>query len=111
MSSASTNARCPRARIASTAAAEIATVLTGLGLITGAVWGRPTWGVYWVWDARLTSTAILFVLLLGYQALRRYPAEPQSRSRMAADDRVILWGGGIYNWFDPLTLIRAVPTS
>ena len=65
-------------------AAEIATVLTGLGLITGAVWGRPTWGVYWVWDARLTSTAILFVLLLGYQALRRYPAEPQSRSRMAA---------------------------
>ncbi len=65
-------------------AAEIATVLTGLGLITGAVWGRPTWGVYWVWDARLTSTAILFVLLLGYQALRRYPAEPQARSRMAA---------------------------
>lgn len=66
------------------AAAEIATVLTALGLITGAVWGRPTWGVYWVWDARLTSTAILFLLLLGYQALRRYPAEPQSRSRMAA---------------------------
>ena len=65
-------------------AAEIATLLTGLGLVTGAVWGRPTWGVYWVWDARLTSTAILFVLLLGYQALRRYPAEPQSRSRMAA---------------------------
>lgn len=65
-------------------AAEIATVLTGLGLFTGAVWGRPTWGVYWVWDARLTSTAILFVLLLGYQALRRYPAEPQARSRMAA---------------------------
>ncbi len=65
-------------------AAEIATVLTGLGLITGAVWGRPTWGVYWVWDARLTSTAILFVLLLGYQALRRYPAEAEARSRMAA---------------------------
>lgn len=66
------------------AAAEIAAILTALGLITGAVWGRPTWGVYWVWDARLTSTAILFVLLLGYQALRRYPAEAQSRSRMAA---------------------------
>ncbi len=64
--------------------AEVATVLTGLGLITGAVWGRPTWGVYWVWDARLTSTAILFVLLLGYLALRRYPAEPEARSRMAA---------------------------
>lgn len=66
------------------AAAEIAVLLTGLGLFTGSMWGRPTWGVYWVWDARLTSTAILFVLLLGYQALRRYPAEPQARSRMAA---------------------------
>ena len=66
------------------AAAEIGLLLTGLGLVTGAVWGRPTWGVYWVWDARLTSTAILFVLLLGYAALRRYPAEPAARSRMAA---------------------------
>jgi heme exporter protein C len=66
------------------AAAELALLLTGLGLFTGAVWGRPTWGVYWVWDARLTSTAILFVLLLGYQALRRYPAEAEARSRMAA---------------------------
>jgi len=65
-------------------AAEIALVLTALGLFTGSVWGRPTWGVFWVWDARLTSTAILFVLLLGYQALRRYPADPESRSRMAA---------------------------
>lgn len=66
------------------ATGELAVVLTALGLVTGMVWGRPTWGVYWVWDARLTSTAILFVLLLGYQALRRYPAEPEARSRMSA---------------------------
>lgn len=66
------------------ASAEIGVLLVGLGLVTGSIWGRPTWGVYWVWDARLTSTAILFVLLLGYQALRRYPAEPEARSRMAA---------------------------
>jgi heme exporter protein C len=65
-------------------AAEITTVLVGLSLVTGMVWGRPTWGVYWVWDARLTSTAILFVLLLGYQALRRYPTDAASRSRMSA---------------------------
>ncbi|MGK2929687.1 MAG: cytochrome c biogenesis protein CcsA [Acidimicrobiales bacterium] len=65
-------------------AAEVATVLVGLSLVTGMVWGRPTWGVYWVWDARLTSTAILFVLLLGYQALRRYPTDATSRSRMSA---------------------------
>lgn len=64
--------------------AEIAAVLVGLSLVTGMVWGRPTWGVYWVWDARLTSTAILFVLLLGYQAIRRYPTDAASRSRMSA---------------------------
>ena len=66
------------------ASAEIAAVLVGLSLVTGMVWGRPTWGVYWVWDARLTSTAILFVLLLGYLALRRYPTDAASRSRMSA---------------------------
>ena len=66
------------------ASAEIAAVLVGLSLVTGMVWGRPTWGVYWVWDARLTSTAVLFVLLLGYLAVRRYPADPTSRSRMSA---------------------------
>lgn len=66
------------------ASAEIATVLVGLSLVTGMVWGRPTWGVYWVWDARLTSTAVLFVLLLGYLAVRRYPTDATSRSRMSA---------------------------
>ena len=76
--------RTPGWDVLAAASAELATLLTGLGLITGMVWGRPTWGVYWVWDARLTSTAILFVLLLGYQALRRYPTDPDSRSRMSA---------------------------
>ena len=66
------------------ASAEIAAVLVGLSLVTGMVWGRPTWGVYWVWDARLTSTAVLFVLLLGYLAVRRYPTDPVSRSRTSA---------------------------
>ncbi len=66
------------------ASAEIGAVLVGLGLISGMVWGRPTWGVYWVWDARLTSTAILFVMLLGYLALRRYPGDAEARSRMSA---------------------------
>ena len=66
------------------AAGEIATVFVAITLVTGMVWGRPTWGVYWVWDARLTSTAILFVLLLGYQALRRYPAVRSVRSRMSS---------------------------
>ena len=66
------------------AAAPIATLFTALALVTGSLWGRPTWGVYWVWDARLTSTAMLFMLLLGYLALRGVPAEAGVRAKRAA---------------------------
>jgi heme exporter protein C len=66
------------------ASAEVGLVFTLLVLATGMLWGRPTWGVYWVWDARLTTTALLAVLLAGYLALRRVPADPLSRSRRAA---------------------------
>jgi heme exporter protein C len=64
--------------------AEIGVVFIGLTLITGSIWGRPTWGVWWTWDARLTSTAVLFVLYLGYLAIRRVPAEPHVRARRSA---------------------------
>lgn len=66
------------------ASAEVATVFTALALVTGSIWGRPTWGAWWVWDARLTSTAMLLLLLLGYLAVRRLPAEPELRSKRAA---------------------------
>ncbi len=66
------------------ASVEVSAVLCALTLATGSLWGRPTWGVYWTWDARLTSTAILLVLLLGYMALRRVPAEPDVRARRCA---------------------------
>lgn len=66
------------------ASAEVGVVFTTVTLVTGAIWGRPTWGVYWVWDARLTTTALLLVLLLGYLALRRVPAPPETRSRRSA---------------------------
>jgi heme exporter protein C len=65
-------------------AVEIGTVFTALTLITGSVWGRPTWGVWWVWDARLTSTALLLVLLLGYLAVRRVPGDVDARARRCA---------------------------
>lgn len=65
-------------------AVEVGAVFTALTLATGSIWGRPTWGVYWVWDARLTTTAMLFLLLLGYLALQRVDAPPQVRSRRAA---------------------------
>lgn len=66
------------------AAAEVGVVFTALTIITGAMWGRLTWGVYWQWDARLTMTAIMFVSYLGYLALRRVPADPVVRSRRTA---------------------------
>jgi heme exporter protein C len=66
------------------AAAEIAAVFTALTLVTGMLWGRPTWGVFWVWDARLTSSAMLFLLLLGYLAVRRLPADYPVRAKRAA---------------------------
>jgi heme exporter protein C len=65
-------------------AMEVGVVFTALTLLTGTLWGRPTWGVWWAWDARLTSTALLLVLQLGYLALRRVPAEPASRARRSA---------------------------
>jgi len=66
------------------ASAEIATLFTAVTLVTGMLWGRPTWGVFWIWDARLTSTAMLLLLLLGYLAVRRLPAEYSVRAKRAA---------------------------
>ena len=51
-------------------------VFSALTLVTGSLWGRPVWGVWWTWDARLTSTALLLLLEIGYLALRRVPADP-----------------------------------
>lgn len=65
-------------------AVEVATVFIALTLITGSIWGRPTWGVWWAWDARLTSTAILGVFALGYLALRRANDDPELRARRSA---------------------------
>jgi len=69
---------------AAAASAEIGVVFTGLALATGMVWGNLTWGAFWTWDARLTSTALLFLLFIGYLALRRLPAAPDSRAKRAA---------------------------
>ena len=57
------------------AAAEVGLVFTGITLATGSIWGRPTWGTYWDWDPRITSTTLLFILLVGYLALRRIDNE------------------------------------
>jgi heme exporter protein C len=66
------------------AAVEVGAVFSALTLVTGSLWGRPVWGVWWTWDARLTSTALLLLLELGYMALRRVPADPAIRARRCA---------------------------
>ncbi len=55
------------------ASAELGVMFTGLALVLGSIWGKPVWGFWWAWDARLVSTALLFFLFLGYLALRRIP--------------------------------------
>lgn len=66
------------------ASAEISLLFAVITLGTGSLWGRPTWGTYWTWDARLTSTALLAALLVGYLALRRLDVDPTARSTRAA---------------------------
>ena len=71
------------------ASVEVGVVFTVLTLITGSIWGRPTWGVWWTWDARLTSTALLAVMFIGYLALRRVPSDPHVRARRCAIAAII----------------------
>jgi heme exporter protein C len=76
--------RLPEADRLAYASAEIGTLFTALTLIAGSIWGKPTWGVWWTWDARLTTTAILFVIYVGYLMLRSFVEEPDRRARLAA---------------------------
>lgn len=76
--------RDERADLLAAAGAEVGAVLTGLTLVLGSIWGRPTWGVWWTWDARLTSTAVLFLVYVGYLALRGLTDDPERRARWSA---------------------------
>jgi heme exporter protein C len=66
------------------AAAESGVVFTAVTIASGSIWGRPTWGVWWTWDARLTSTAVLLLVYVGYLLLRAMVDEPEARARYAA---------------------------
>jgi heme exporter protein C len=69
---------------AARAAAPLGAAFTLLALVTGSLWGRPMWGAYWVWDARLTSVLVLFLLYLGYMALRAAIDDEARAARAAA---------------------------
>jgi heme exporter protein C len=76
--------RLPEADRLAYGAAEIGVLFTALTLIAGSIWGKPTWGIWWTWDARLTTTAILLVIYVGYLMLRSFVEEPERRARLAA---------------------------
>jgi len=76
--------RHPLADIAAQAASPIGASFTFLALVTGSLWGKPMWGTWWVWDARLTSVLVLFFLYLGHMALSRAFDDATRGSRAAA---------------------------
>jgi heme exporter protein C len=76
--------RHPLADVAAKAAAPIGAGFTLMCLVTGMLWGRPMWGTYWVWDARLTSVLVLFLMYLGVIALWRTIDEPSRAARVVA---------------------------
>lgn len=66
------------------AAAATGVVMTGLTLVSGSIWGLPTWGTAWTWDARLVSTAVLLLIYVGYLAVRHLGRDPDHGARLAA---------------------------
>jgi heme exporter protein C len=65
-------------------AAEVGVLFTTLVLITGPIWAKPVWGIWWTWDARLTLTFVLWLIYMGYLMLRRYVEAPERRAVLAA---------------------------
>ncbi len=96
--------------------AEIAVVFFGITLATGSIWGKPTWGVWWTWDARLTLTAIVFTMYVGYLMLRAFAEDPQAGARYGAVMAILGLPAIILNHFavqwwrtlhQPSSLVRA----
>lgn len=71
--------------------AEIGVVLTGLALALGSLWGKPVWGVWWTWDPRLTTSALLFILYSGYLMLRRLIEDPERRAKIAGSVGLLIF--------------------
>jgi heme exporter protein C len=76
--------RHPLADVSAKAAAPIGASFTFLALVTGSLWGKPMWGTWWVWDARLTSVFVLFLMYLGVIALNRAMEDPARSARVSA---------------------------
>jgi heme exporter protein C len=81
------------------ATAELGVILTALMLFQGSMWARPTWGVFWDWDPRLTTSAVLLVLFLGVLVLRRMIDQPDRRLTITAVAAVVAYVDVPVVWF------------
>jgi heme exporter protein C len=83
--------RHPLADVAAKAAAPLGAVFCALALVTGSIWGKPMWGAWWVWDARLTSMFVLMLLYVGYIAIWQAIEEPQRAAAVARIVALVGW--------------------
>jgi len=107
--------RSPRWDQVAGAAGEVGVVFCITCIVSGSIWGRSTWGVWWTWDPTLTLTALLLMSFLGYLALRRTGGDPAARAKRSAvaavccfvivpiDDEASTWWAGLHQ---PETLLR-----
>ena len=82
--------RSERADRIAHASAEVGVLFMGLTIATGSIWGKPTWGAWWTWDARITTVSILFLMFVAYLLLRAMTDEPERAARYAAVVGIIL---------------------
>ena len=75
--------RCATADIVALVCAEVGVVFCTVVLITGPIWARPVWGIWWTWDARLTTTLVLWLIYVSYLLLRKFAAGPQMQTLAA----------------------------
>lgn len=80
-----------RADTIAEASAEVGVFFSVLVLITGSIWGKPTWGVYWSWDPRLTTAAIMTFAFAGYLALRQFVDQPEKRATWSAVTAILIY--------------------
>jgi heme exporter protein C len=96
--------------------AEAGTVFTALTLAQGMIWGRPTWGIWWTWDPRLTSTAVMLVMYVGYLSLRSFAEDEERRARWSAAVAVLgfLNANIVYmsvRWWRTLHQVQSTPET
>jgi len=98
------------------ATAEVGLLFGAIGVPLGAIWGKPTWGVYWTWDPRLTTAAIMLVAYTGYLAMRKFVEDPEKRAVWGAVlgiiayvDVPIVWFS--VRWWKGLHQIQSTPKT